>query len=146
MELPHIHEAPLTAPYSPDFESLKLPAVQAFEVVTSPRIPVLEPTPLPSLNLSLSSNARLDRDPFTKPHTIEIATSRATQSQLQPRNSTTSTDSSSPTEVGSALSFDDYLRRKDTNTTVDENEDRLAAEALCGLGQIGTYVPLCLRM
>jgi len=48
-----------------------------------------------------------------------------------------STDSSSPTEVGSTLSYDDYLKRRDTNTTVDEMDDRIAAEALCGLGHIG---------
>jgi hypothetical protein len=142
MELPHIHEAPLTTPYSPDFESLKLPAVQAFEVVRSPQIPALEPAPLSSVNLTLSSNGRSDRDPFAKSYPIEHTNPRSIQTQLYPRNSTTSTDSSSPTEVGSALSFDDYLRRKDTNTTVDENDDRLAAEALCGLGQVGTWFPV----
>jgi len=51
-----------------------------------------------------------------------------------------STDSSSPTEVGSTMSYDDYLKRRDTNTTVDETDDRIAAEALCGLGHIGESI------
>jgi len=133
MALPHLRDAPMMDPSTPDFDSLKLPDVHFEEIATSPTpLPTLEP--LPSLALALSTSN--ERDPFTKSYHADN-----TNSAVKPPPfhlpSRVSTDSSSPTDAGSV--YDDYLRRRDTNTTVDESDDRLAAEALCGLGQIGEW-------
>lgn len=135
MALPPIHDAPREAPYSPDLGSLKLPAVQTSVIRSTPQLPTLEP--LPSLNLTLSNST--NRDPFVKPQSGDHAypIPKAPVVTIPQRGSMVSTDSSSPTEVGSTMSYDDYLKRRDTNTTVDETDDRIAAEALCGLGHIG---------
>jgi len=135
MALPPIQDAPREAPYSPDLGSLKLPAVQTSVIRPPPQLPTLEP--LPSLSLTLSNST--NRDPFVKPQSTDHGPimSRAQNVTIPQRGSMVSTDSSSPTEVGSTMSYDDYLKRRDTNTTVDEADDRIAAEALCGLGNVG---------
>jgi len=135
MALPPIQDAPREAPYSPDLGPLKLPAVQTSIIRSPPQLPTLEP--LPSLNLTLSHSN--NRDPFAKSQSGDhgYAIPRASIVTIPQRGSMVSTDSSSPTEVGSTMSYDDYLKRRDTNTTVDETDDRIAAEALCGLGHIG---------
>ena len=131
MALPHLRDAPMMDPYTSDLDSLKLPEVHFEEVASSPTpLPTLEP--LPSLALGLSSSN--ERDPFTKSYHTDHTHSGVRPPPLQ-LPSRVSTDSSCPTEAGSV--YDDYLRRRDTNTTVDESDDRLAAEALCGLGQVG---------
>ena len=135
MALPPIQDAPREARYSPDLGSLKLPAVQTSVIGPPPQLSTLEP--LPSLSLTLSNST--NRDPFVKPQSSDYGhiMSRAQNATIPQRGSMVSTDSSSPTEVGSTMSYDDYLKRRDTNTTVDEADDRIAAEALCGLGHIG---------
>jgi len=132
MALPHLRDAPLMDPYTSDFDSLKLPDVHFEEVASSPTpLPTLEP--LPSLALALSTSN--ERDPFTKSYHVDN-THCAVKPPPFHLPVRMSTDSSSPTtDTGSV--YDDHLRRRDTNTTVDESDDRLAAEALCGLGQVG---------
>lgn len=133
MALPHLRDAPLMNPHTPDFDTLKLPKVHFTEVASSPTpLPTLEPTPCLASTLSVSN----ERDPFTKSYYADNTHSAVMPPPFQ-LPSRVSTDSSSPTDAGSV--YDDYLRRRDTNTTVDESDDRLAAEALCGLGQVGKW-------
>lgn len=131
-------------PYHPhDFNNLKLPSVPAASFLTQspPQLPVLEPLPDMSVLASalgspyqhlprpLSAQSRADLKPV----------------QLPSIHALIPADGQSPTDATRTASFDTIPRRRDTSVSMQDADDRMAAEALCGLGQVGKFAVTCLE-
>lgn len=135
-------------PYAPDQDDLKLPSVPSSETLARmsndlPHLPALEPTP--SIN-STYSYPDVPRHPDYKNRNSRSRQSWSSTSSLplkfpQPPSHAPG-EAYSLSETASAMSIEDGLTRKDTNTSFDDADDRMAAEALCGLGKFGTVVPM----
>jgi len=137
MALPQLEQPP---PYPHNLDDLKLPSLPAggFRKITSPQLPTLEPL------LSLSAitngldgphNSRSERDTLYKTLSNQV---RANIAPLQlPRiHGMDPAELTSPIEMGSVSSLDDH-RRRGTSVLMQDADDRMAAEALCGLGKVG---------
>lgn len=123
-------------PYTPDFDDLKLPSLPttAFLTHSPPQLPTLEPLPsLTSITIGLDgAHSRSERR-----DSLHKTISNQSQTSMNPRQlpriqGMEAGESSSPSEIGSL----DYRRRG--SVSMQDADDRMAAEALCGLGKVGT--------
>lgn len=127
-------------PYAVEQDDLKLPSVPSSETLARmsidlPHLPALEPT------LSINSNYSYPDVPrHTRNSRSRQSWSSTSSLPLKLHQSATSAIGESYnnlSETASAMSIDDGLTRKDTNTSFEDADDRMAAEALCGLGKFG---------
>lgn len=134
MSLQHL-DLPPPSYHSPNLDDLKLPDMPPAPFITrSPhQLPTLEPLPsmttltnaldAPHHSLHKSGHAHHRRD--VKPL------------QLPSIHDMIPSDITSPTETGSVTSFETLSRRRDNSMSMQDADDRMAAEALCGLGKVG---------
>lgn len=130
-------------PYADETEDLKLPSVPSSDTLSRmsndlPHLPALEPTPSINSNYSYTDISRhadhKNRNPRGRQSWSSTSSLPLKLPQLPLHNPGEPYNLS---ETASAMSIEDGLTRKITNTSFDDAEDRMAAEALCGLGKFG---------
>lgn len=146
---PHLRSSP-PAPPRPNSSSMDLPPVPRNAAFRPPsrigqQLPALEPTP--SIDLALlarvpsnpSEHAHLYNRSFVDmqtPNYDDSARLRPLQLSQAPQNPPI--DVWSPTDSARSGGLAHHRSaRRDTSTSLDDADDRMAAEALCGLGKVG---------
>lgn len=133
---PYSHQQP--------FNDLKLPDLPADHIINSspPQLPTLEPL----LSLNMIPNG-FDSQANTLPKPLSVHSRSDIKSVQLPRiHSLIPGDLSSPTDVTSVATIDEYTRRRGPSVSTQDADDRMAAEALCGLGKVGTFEKMSKNM
>lgn len=139
MSLPHLQTID-TRPNLSDYLPTALPAIQTPVVTTGPLLPAMEPEPY----LYRYDHRRSGYEPSTRyesPYSIYTVYANAPmrnrhEQKIPYISSRMSIDSASPVDVVNPVCRHGWSDRK-VLIQCKGTDDHLAAEALCGLGQVG---------
>lgn len=132
MSLQHV-DLPPPSYSSHLLNDLKLPDMPPASYLAQsspPQLPTLEPLPsMATLTHALDAPHHKPTHAHHRRHVKPL--------QLPSIHDMIPPEITSPTDTGSVASFDTVPRRRNASVAMQDADDRMAAEALCGLGKVG---------